>query len=83
METFKLVGILSAMILMVVAGVGFEFAHAVGNHDEAMVLSIQEMDALEHGSSLNSDAYNRQEFPLEEQESSPSGKIAGRGHTTE
>jgi hypothetical protein len=48
-----------------------------------MVLSIQEMDALEHGSSLNSDVYNRQEFPLEEQESSPSGKIAGRGHTTE
>jgi hypothetical protein len=59
METFKLVGILSAMILMIVAGAGFEFAHTVGTHDEAMVLSIQE------------------------QESSPSGKIDGRGHTTE
>jgi hypothetical protein len=47
------VGIVSAAILMVVVGVGFGIAQAGGNHSEQPVLSFEDMEALQQGSSSN------------------------------
>ena len=45
------VGVISAAILMVVVGVGFGIAQAGGTHSEQPVVSFEEMEALEQGSS--------------------------------
>jgi hypothetical protein len=47
------VGIVSAAILMVVLGVGFGIAQAGGNHSEQPVISFEDMEALQQGSSSN------------------------------
>ena len=45
------VGVVSAAILIVVVGVGFGIAQAGGTHSEQPVLSFEDMEALEQGSS--------------------------------
>jgi hypothetical protein len=53
METSK-VGIVAAAILLAVTGIGFGIAQAGGNHSEQPVLSFEDMEAQEHGSSSSS-----------------------------
>jgi hypothetical protein len=45
------VGLVLAAILMAVAGVGFGFAQAGGNHSDGPVLSFEDQEALGQGSS--------------------------------
>ena len=48
------IGIVSAAILMAVAGVGFGIAQAGGTHTDLPVLSFEDQAALEQGDSSNS-----------------------------
>jgi hypothetical protein len=48
------VWIVAVAILMVVTGIGFGIAQAGGNHSEQPVLSFEDMEAQEHGSSSSS-----------------------------
>jgi len=50
METTK-VGMAAVAILLLVAGTGIGIAQAGGNHSERPVLSFDDMDTLERGSS--------------------------------
>jgi len=50
MEKSK-VGIVAVAILMVVTVIGFGIAQAEGNHSEQPVLSFEDMEALDQGSS--------------------------------
>ena len=43
------IGLVSAAILMVVAGVGFGIAQAAGTHTDRPVLSFEDQEALEQG----------------------------------
>jgi hypothetical protein len=50
MKTYK-VGILAVAILVVVTGIGFGIAQAGGTHSDRPVLSFEDQEALEQGSS--------------------------------
>jgi len=67
MKTYK-VGILAVAILLVVAGIGFGIAQAAGNHSEQPVLSFEDQEALDQGSSLNSYVESRPVISFEDQE---------------
>ena len=54
MKTSK-VEIVAVAILLVVTGVGFGIARAGGTHSEQPVLSFEDMEALEQGSSSSSE----------------------------
>jgi hypothetical protein len=45
----SMIGIVSAAILMVVAGVGFGIAQAAGTHTDRPVLSFEDRETLEQG----------------------------------
>ena len=45
------VGIVAAVFLMVVAGVGFGIAQATGTHTDRPVLSFEDQEALDQGTS--------------------------------
>jgi hypothetical protein len=47
-------GIVAVAILLAVTGIGFGIAQAGGNHSEQPVLSFEDMEAQEHGSSSSS-----------------------------
>jgi hypothetical protein len=53
MESSK-AGIVAVAILLVVTGVGFGIAQAGGTHSEQPVLSFEDMEALDQGSSSSS-----------------------------
>jgi len=59
-------GVVSAAILMVVVGAGFGIAQAGGTHSEQPVLSFEEMEALEQGSSSSSFVENRPVLAFDE-----------------
>ena len=63
------VGIVAAAILLVVAGIGFGIAQAGGTHSEQPVLSFEEMEAIEQGSSSSSVEESRPVLSFEDQES--------------
>jgi hypothetical protein len=67
MKTYT-VGIVAVAILLVVTGVGFGIAQAGGNHTDRPVLSFEDQEALEHGSSSSPDAENRPVLSFEDQE---------------
>ena len=48
------VGIMAVAILLVVTGIGFGIAQAGGTHSEQPVLSFEETEAIEQGSSSSS-----------------------------
>ena len=50
----SVVGVVSVVILMVVAAVGFGIAQAGGTHADAPVLSIEDQEAIEQGSTTSS-----------------------------
>ena len=60
------VGVVSAAILMVVVGVGFGIAQAGGTHSEQPVLSFEDMEALEQGSSSSPYVENRPVMAFDE-----------------
>lgn len=62
------VGIVSAVILMVVVGVGFGIAQAGGPHSEQPVLSFDDMEALQRGISSSSYVETRPVMSFEDQE---------------
>ena len=49
------VGIMAVAILLVVTGIGFGIAQAGGTHSEQPVLSFEDMEALDQGSSSSSE----------------------------
>jgi len=49
------VGIVAVAILLVVTGIGFGIAQAGGTHSEQPVLSFEDMEALDQGSSSSSE----------------------------
>jgi len=55
----SIVGIVSAAILMVVAGVSFGIAQAAGNHADGPVLSFEDQEALGQDSSSSLYAEDR------------------------
>jgi preprotein translocase subunit SecF len=62
------VGIVAVAILMVVGGVGFGIAQAGGTHSEQPVLSFEDMEALDQGSSSSSYMESRPVLSFEDQE---------------
>ena len=62
------VGLVSAAILMVVACVGFGIAQAGGNHIDRPVLSFEDQEVLEQGSSSSSYVDTRPVMSFEDQE---------------
>jgi hypothetical protein len=67
MKTYT-VGIVAVAILLVVTGVGFGIAQAGGNHTDRPVLSFEDQEALEYGSSSSPDAENRPVLSFDDQE---------------
>lgn len=63
------VGIVSVAILMVVAGVGFGIAQAAGTHTDRPVLSFEDQEALEQGSSSSSYVETRPVLAFEDSSS--------------
>jgi hypothetical protein len=62
------VGIMAVAILLVVTGIGFGIAQAGGTHSEQPVLSFEDMEALDQGSSSSSNMESRPVLSFEDQE---------------
>lgn len=58
MKTYT-VGVVSAVVLMVVASLGIGIAQAAGTHSDAPVLSFEDQAGLEQGSSSSTYLENR------------------------
>ena len=69
------VGIVSVAILLVVTGVGFGIAQAGGIRTEQPVLSFQDMEALEQGSSSSSYVESRPVLSFGDQETIEVAKL--------
>src|SRR5512134_1189489 len=67
MKTSK-VGIVAVAILLAMTGIGFGIAQAGGTNSEQPVLSFEDQEALEQGSSASSDEENRPVLSFEDQE---------------
>lgn len=73
---------LSAAILLVAAGIGLEIAQAEGTHSDRPVLSFEDQEASEGGSSHCPYDEGRPVLSFEEQENlSTESKIAGSGES--
>lgn len=68
------VGIVAVAALLVVAGIGFGIAQAGGTHSEQPILSFEDMEALDQGSSSSSHMESRPVSSFEDQEATQVAK---------
>jgi len=71
----SMVGIVSAAILMILASVGFGIAQAAGTHSEQPVLSFEDQEAIEQGSSSSSYVESRPVLSFGDQETTEVAKL--------